>query len=115
MRYVQIAGVNPPKIAVARLNAKENPEVRISGGMISAKCGIIAPLYTPKRTESHNSTISRRAVEGSLTSHNIAGYAVTIAATVTRISIGRLPILSEMAPPVGNQKKFDMPTQNVTI
>src|SRR5260221_12369471 len=102
-------------MAVAKLNASEKPEVRISGGMISARCGIIAPLYMPKNMDSHNSTISSRAVDGSLTSHNIAGYDVTIAAIVTNISIGRLPTLSEIAPPAGNQKKFDMPTQKVTI
>src|SRR5712671_6978824 len=44
MRYVQTAGVNPPKIAVARLNATEKPVVLISGGMISARYGTIAPL-----------------------------------------------------------------------
>src|SRR5207253_872164 len=44
IRYVQIAGVKPPKIAVARLNATEKPAVRMWLGMISVRYGYIAPL-----------------------------------------------------------------------
>src|SRR5439155_25887826 len=44
IRYVATAGVKPPKMAVARLKASENAAVRTSGGIISARNGIIAPL-----------------------------------------------------------------------
>jgi hypothetical protein len=44
IRYVAIAGVNPPKIAVALLWIRENPAVRTSAGMISVRNTISAPL-----------------------------------------------------------------------
>ena len=84
-----MAGVKPPKIGVARLNATEKPVVLFSGGIISARHGIIAPLLRPKRMDSHNSTIGRRTVEGLLTSHSIAGYEVTIAATEHKTALSR--------------------------
>jgi hypothetical protein len=37
MKYVQIAGVKPPKIAAARLCARENPDALTSAGMISVR------------------------------------------------------------------------------
>src|SRR5436190_5147967 len=43
--YVQIAGVNPPKMAVAVLYASEKAVARTSAGMISVRCTIIAALY----------------------------------------------------------------------
>src|SRR5204863_3028793 len=44
IKYVLMAGVNPPKIAVAKLYASENPTVRTSTGMIPVRKPIIAPL-----------------------------------------------------------------------
>jgi hypothetical protein len=68
-----MAGVNPPKTAVARLNASENPEARTSRGMISVMNGTIAPLQLPNMHDSHSSTINNRGNEGALTSHSSAG------------------------------------------
>jgi hypothetical protein len=41
---VETAGVNPPKIPVARLYASEKPVVRTCSGMISVRNATIAPL-----------------------------------------------------------------------
>src|SRR5580700_1043426 len=42
--HVQTAGVKPPKTAVARLKAIENPDARTFAGIISVRNGTIAPL-----------------------------------------------------------------------
>ncbi|MGA9821240.1 MAG: hypothetical protein WBQ36_06565 [Desulfobaccales bacterium] len=44
INQVHTAGVNPPKMAVARLKESEKAAVRTCGGIISARKGIIAPL-----------------------------------------------------------------------
>ena len=44
IRYVQTAGVNPPKMAVARLYASENPDALTSGGISSVRYTTMAPL-----------------------------------------------------------------------
>jgi hypothetical protein len=41
---VETAGVNPPKMPVARLYEKEKPETRTFAGMISVRNTTIAPL-----------------------------------------------------------------------
>ena len=64
--------------------------------------------------ENQSSTRSKRIVVGLPTSQAIAGYAVSNVATVKKMSRGRRPILSEMAPPIGSQMKFERPTKNVT-
>src|SRR5262249_49773884 len=73
IRYVATAGVKPPTLAVARLKAREKRAVRTAGGIISARNGIIAPLYIPKKNENHSSTISSLPKLGAATSHSIAG------------------------------------------
>ena len=44
INQVEINGVNPPKMATARLKANEKPTVLASGGMISVSVTIAAPL-----------------------------------------------------------------------
>ena len=44
IRNVAMAGVNPPKTTVFRLNDSEKAAVRIFLGIISTRNGIIAPL-----------------------------------------------------------------------
>ena len=44
MSHVEIAGVKPPKNAVARLYASEKPLVRTSTGITSVRATTIAPL-----------------------------------------------------------------------
>src|SRR5260363_112242 len=70
---VEIAGVKPPKSAVARLYASEKPVVRILAGMISVSATIIAPVEAQHVKENQSSTLSRRAKEGAATSQDIAG------------------------------------------
>jgi hypothetical protein len=65
--------VKPPKIAVARLNAKEKPEARTSRGMISVMNGTMAPLQLPNMQESHSSTINNLGREGPLANQDNAG------------------------------------------
>src|SRR3990172_7633323 len=55
-----MAGVNPPKIAVARLNASEKPQVLTSKGMISVKNGTIAPLLDGKISPSVSFSVESR-------------------------------------------------------
>ena len=50
-RKVQAIGVIPPKIAAARLNAKEKPTVRTRFGITSASVATMVPLYIPKKNE----------------------------------------------------------------
>ena len=50
-RKVQAIGVIPPKIAAARLKAKEKPTVRTRFGMTSASVATMVPLYIPKKNE----------------------------------------------------------------
>ena len=73
IKYVQIAGVNPPKTAVARLKASENPEARTSRGMISAMNGTMAPLQLPNMQDNHSSTTNNRDIEGAVISQDNAG------------------------------------------
>lgn len=47
-RKVQAIGVIPPKIAAARLNAKEKPTVRTRFGITSASVATIVPVVHTK-------------------------------------------------------------------
>ena len=57
----------------------------------------------------------RRANEGALASHHMAGYAVASASIVHTSNIGRRPTRSDNAPIVGSSTKLSPPTQAVTI
>ncbi len=113
-RKVDIAGVNPPKIAVARLKAKEKPTTRTFCGMTSVNAATIAPLYMPKKNEKYSKTTNNRSKLGASASQCMAGYAVKIHSSEIANSSGRRPIRSEIAPPMGNQMKLVRPTNNVT-
>ncbi|ETP63189.1 hypothetical protein BDSB_23350 [Burkholderia dolosa PC543] len=89
------------KTAVARLNASEKPATRTSAGMTSVSATTIAPLYMPKKNESHSSTISMRAKLGADDSQDSAGYDVQIASTVMATRIALRPMRSDSAPPIG--------------
>jgi hypothetical protein len=65
---VTIAGVKPPKIAVARLKASEYPVARTLAGMISVRNGTIAPLELAKMMENQSSTKSSFGTVGEATS-----------------------------------------------
>jgi len=66
---VTIAGVKPPKIAVARLKTSEYPVARTLAGMISVRNGTIAPLELAKIMENQSSTRRSFGIEGAATSH----------------------------------------------
>ena len=55
-----------------------------------------------------------RVKSGAAVSQCITGQVVSSASRVMPISTGRRPILSEIAPPIGNQIKLEMPTSMVT-
>ncbi len=95
---VEIAGVSPPKIVVARLKASEKPTVRTYTGITSVSAATIAPLYMPKKNENHSRTSVIRVKSGATVSQCITGQVVRSASTVMPISTGRRPIRSEIAP-----------------
>ena len=97
-RAVEIAGVSPPKIVVARLKASEKPMVRTYTGITSVSAATIAPLYMPKKNENHSRTSVIRVKSGATVSQCITGQVVSSASTVMPISTGRRPIRSEIAP-----------------
>jgi hypothetical protein len=67
IRAVVIAGVKPPKIAVARLNATEYPVVLTLAGIISVRNGTMAPLELAKISENQSSTKRSLGIEGAAT------------------------------------------------
>ena len=97
-RKVHAMGVMPPKIAAARLKAREKPTVRTRFGMTSASVATIVPLYMPKKNENHSRTSVIRVKSGATVSQCITGQVVSRASTVMPISTGRRPIRSEIAP-----------------
>ena len=61
-KKVHAIGVMPPKIAAARLNAKEKPTVRTRFGITSASVATMVPLYRPKKKEKYASAMIRLMV-----------------------------------------------------
>ena len=69
---MEIAGVSPPKIVVARLKASEKPTVRTYTG-ITVSAATIAPLYMSKKNENHSRTSVIRVKSGATVSQCITG------------------------------------------